>query len=120
KVKKGDTVKSGQVMAEIQTDKAVVEWECLDGGIVAEILIPENALAKVNQIAAIFVKKAGEDITEALAAAKKTNAELDGGAVPAATPAPEAKAPAAAPAAAATPAPATAAPTATKPLPKGR
>jgi len=83
KVKKGDTVKSGQVMAEIQTDKAVVEWECLDAGIVAEILIPVNTLAKVNQVAAIFTKKAGEDITEALAAAKKKNAELEGGDAPA-------------------------------------
>jgi len=83
KVKKGDTVKSGQVMAEIQTDKAVVEWECLDAGIVAEILIPVNTLAKVNQVAAIFTKKAGEDITEALAAAKKKNAQLEGGDAPA-------------------------------------
>ncbi len=117
KVKKGDTVKSGQVMAEIQTDKAVVEWECLDAGIVAEILLPEGSLAKVNQVAAIFVKKAGEDITEALAAAKKTNAELEGGAAPA----PEAKAPAVAPAAPVAEVPAKAAtPTAAKPLPKGR
>lgn len=129
KVKKGDTVKSGQVMAEIQTDKAVVEWECLDAGIVAEILIPEGALAKVNQVAAIFVKKAGEDITEALAAAKKTNAELEGGAAPAAEesqPKQEAKpkeskekAAPAAPAASAAPAPKPETQNA-KPLPKGR
>ena len=42
-IKEGDTVKSGQVMAEIQTDKAVVEWECLDGGTCRKIIIPEAA-----------------------------------------------------------------------------
>ncbi len=135
KIKKGDTVKSGQVMAEIQTDKAVVEWECLDAGIVAEILIPVNTLAKVNQVAALFTKKAGENITEALAAAKKKNAELEAGdaAAPAddsaeksasesekaATPASKGKR-TEEPQATSTPAPAPAASTGTKPLPRGR
>lgn len=116
KVKKGDAVKSGQVMAEIQTDKAVVEWECLDGGIVAEILIPEGTLAKVNQVAAVFAEKRGEDVSEAIAAAKATNAKLDNGAA-AATPAPAAD-PAPAQTVAPTPGPAAAA--APKALPKGK
>ena len=76
RIKPGDTVKSGQVMAEIQTDKAVVEWEALDGGVVAEILIPAGALAYVNQVAAICTSKAGEDITAARVAALATNQKL--------------------------------------------
>lgn len=118
KVKKGDKVKSGQVMAEIQTDKAVVEWECLDAGIVAEILIPEGTSALVNQVAAIFAESAGEDVSKAVAAAKKANAALAAGGADSATP-PAAPESASEPSAA-TPAPAPAAPTAPKNLPKGR
>lgn len=87
RVKPGDLVKGGQVVAEIQTDKAVVEWEALDGGHVAEILIPAGALAYVNQVAAILTSKPGEDIAAALAVAKVLNAKLAGGAAaPAAAP----------------------------------
>src|SRR5882757_2288120 len=95
RIKPGDQVKSGQVMAEIQTDKAVGEWECLDAGIVAEILLPANTQAKVNMIAAIFTTKPGEDAKPAIAKAKEANAKLAAGAPAAAQPAPVA-APAAA------------------------
>jgi len=88
RIKPGDVVKSGQVIAEIQTDKAVVEWEALDGGHVAVIVIPAGSLAYVNQVAAIFTSKAGEDVTAAVASATETNAKLaaagTGGAAPAA------------------------------------
>jgi pyruvate dehydrogenase E2 component (dihydrolipoamide acetyltransferase) len=48
-VKKGDTVKSGDVIAEIETDKATMEVEAVDEGVVEEILVPEGAEAvKVN------------------------------------------------------------------------
>lgn len=102
RVKPGDKVKSGDVIAEIQSDKAVVEWEALDGGTVAEILIPAGTMAQVNQVAAIFTTK-DEDVKEAVAKAKETNAKLAGGGA-AAAPAPAAPA-----AAAAAPAPAPAA-----------
>jgi pyruvate dehydrogenase E2 component (dihydrolipoamide acetyltransferase) len=82
RIKPGDTVKSGQVMAEIQTDKAVVEWECLDAGTVAEILLPAGTAAKVNMIAAVFTTK-GEDAADAIAKAKEKNAAFTGGAAPA-------------------------------------
>ncbi len=82
RVKPGDKVKSGDVIAEIQSDKAVVEWEALDGGTVAEILIPAGAMAQVNQVAAIFTTKGDEDVKAAVAKAKVTNAKLaPGGAV---------------------------------------
>lgn len=76
RVKPGDQVKSGQVIAEIQTDKAVVEWEALDGGWVAEILIPAGSQALVNQVAAIFTSKKGEDLKDAVTRAKATNQAL--------------------------------------------
>jgi pyruvate dehydrogenase E2 component (dihydrolipoamide acetyltransferase) len=84
RVKPGDKVKSGDVIAEIQSDKAVVEWEALDGGTVAEILIPAGAMAQVNQVAAIFTTKGDEDVKAAVAKAKATNAKLAPGGVVAA------------------------------------
>ncbi|MDP3174009.1 MAG: pyruvate dehydrogenase complex dihydrolipoamide acetyltransferase [Phenylobacterium sp.] len=48
-VKKGDAVKSGDIIAEIETDKATMEVEAVDDGVVDEILVPEGAEAvKVN------------------------------------------------------------------------
>jgi pyruvate dehydrogenase E1 component beta subunit len=48
-VKVGDTVKSGDVIAEIETDKATMEVEAVDEGVVAEILVPEGSEeVKVN------------------------------------------------------------------------
>ena len=75
KVKKGDVIKRDQVIAEIQSDKAVIEWESPESGTVAEILIPAGTQAPVNAVAALLTTK-GEDITAALAKAKKTNAAL--------------------------------------------
>lgn len=109
KVKPGDKVKAGQVMAEVQTDKAVIEWECIDPGVVAEILIPAGAAAQVNMVAAVFAEKAGEDVSSAIKAAKEKNAKAGAGdaapaaaaPAPVAATAPAAAAPASAPAAAA-------------------
>src|SRR5215469_4430866 len=48
-VKKGDQVKSGDVIAEIETDKATMEVEAVDEGTVEELLVPEGAEGvKVN------------------------------------------------------------------------
>src|SRR5438128_11973618 len=48
-VKKGDQVKSGDVIAEIETDKATMEVEAVDEGVVEDILVPEGAEGvKVN------------------------------------------------------------------------
>src|SRR3546814_9015364 len=41
-VKEGDTVKSGDILAEIETDKATMEFEAIDEGRIAQILVPEG------------------------------------------------------------------------------
>jgi pyruvate dehydrogenase E2 component (dihydrolipoamide acetyltransferase) len=48
-IKQGDTVSSGDVIAEIETDKATMEVEAVDEGVVSEILVPEGTEGvKVN------------------------------------------------------------------------
>src|SRR6476659_1215737 len=92
-VKVGDAVKSGQVICEIETDKATMEVEAVDEGKVGQIVVPEGAEGvKVNAVIAILLEE-GE-------------AELPAGAAPA-PPAAPSSAPKSAPAAAtATPVPA--------------
>ncbi|THD68684.1 pyruvate dehydrogenase complex E1 component subunit beta [Phenylobacterium sp.] len=85
-VKKGDKVKSGDVIAEIETDKATMEVEAVDEGTVEEILVPEGTEeVKVNTPIA---RLSGEDGASASPPAAKAEAE----------PAPEAKAESPAPA----------------------
>src|SRR5882757_9257799 len=58
-VKIGDKVKSGDVIAEIETDKATMEVEAVDEGVVADIVVPEGAEnVKVN---AVIAQLRGED-----------------------------------------------------------
>jgi pyruvate dehydrogenase E2 component (dihydrolipoamide acetyltransferase) len=94
-VKKGDVVKSGDVIAEIETDKATMEVEAVDEGTIEEILVPEGTEeVKVNTPIA---RMTGEgDAAPAPAAAPAAQAEAPKAAAPA--PAVAAK-PAAAPAA---------------------
>lgn len=54
-VKAGDTVVAGDVFASIETDKAVVDFEAQDDGIVAQILVPAGAEVKVNSPVMILV-----------------------------------------------------------------
>ncbi len=64
-VKEGDTVKSGMVIAEIETDKATMEFEAVDEGIVGKILIAEGtAGVKVNTPIAVMVDE-GEAVPAA-------------------------------------------------------
>ncbi len=59
--KEGDTVKSGDVIAEIETDKATMEVEAVDEGILAKIVVPEGtADVPVNQLIALIAGE-GED-----------------------------------------------------------
>lgn len=94
-VKEGDEVKSGQILAEIETDKATMEFEAVDEGIVGKILIAEGtAGVKVNTPIAVLVED-GEEV--GAAPAPKAAAPA---AAPSAAPAtPAVAAPAAAPAA---------------------
>ena len=60
-VKEGDTVKSGQILAEIETDKATMEFEAVDEGIMGKILIAEGtAGVKVNAPIAVLLED-GDD-----------------------------------------------------------
>lgn len=64
-VKEGDKVSSGDVIAEIETDKATMEVEAVDEGTVAKIVVPEGTEGvKVNAVIAILAEE-GEDVAEA-------------------------------------------------------
>lgn len=59
--KEGDTITAGTVIAEIETDKATMEVEAVDEGILGKILIPEGTdSVKVNTLIALLLEK-GED-----------------------------------------------------------
>ena len=108
--KVGDSVKAGDVVAEIETDKATMEVEAVDEGVIGELVVPEGAQGvKVNAVIARLLEE-GEDAASLKSAPK-----------PAAQPAPAAAAPAPKPAApapqAAAPAPAPQPAPATKPAP---
>ncbi len=95
--KEGDKIKSGDIIAEIETDKATMEVEAVDEGILAKILVPAGSQdVAVNEVIALIADE-GEDVSSVAV----------GGA--SATPAPKAAAPVITPATA-TPAPTTAAP----------
>jgi len=94
-VKEGDTVKSGDIMAEIETDKATMEFEAVDEGIIGKILIAEGTEGvKVNTAIAVLLEdgESADDIAAPVAAAAPSAAPST--AAPS-TAAPEAKAPAA-------------------------
>ncbi|WP_118135055.1 pyruvate dehydrogenase complex dihydrolipoamide acetyltransferase [Oceanicella sp. SM1341] len=60
-VKEGDTVSSGDVIAEIETDKATMEFEAIDEGVVGKIVVPEGTEGvKVNSLIALMLEE-GED-----------------------------------------------------------
>ncbi|MBB3974932.1 pyruvate dehydrogenase E2 component (dihydrolipoamide acetyltransferase) [Rhizobium azooxidifex] len=108
-VKEGDTVKSGDVIAEIETDKATMEVEAVDEGIVAKLVVPAGTEGvKVNSLIAVLAAD-GEDVKAAASGAGAAAPAPKAEAAPAAAPAPAAKseaAPAQAPSAPAAAAPA--------------
>jgi pyruvate dehydrogenase E2 component (dihydrolipoamide acetyltransferase) len=66
-VKEGDKVKSGDVIAEIETDKATMEVEAVDEGVIAKLVVPAGAQGvKVNSVIAILAGE-GEDAGAAAA-----------------------------------------------------
>jgi pyruvate dehydrogenase E2 component (dihydrolipoamide acetyltransferase) len=69
--KEGDSVKAGDVLAEIETDKATMEYESIDDGVLAKIVVPEGTQdVPVNQLIAVLAQE-GEDPKAAAAAAGK-------------------------------------------------
>jgi pyruvate dehydrogenase E1 component beta subunit len=90
-VKEGDTVSSGDIMAEIETDKATMEFEAVDEGVIGKILIAEGTEGvKVNTAIAVLLEE-GEDASAVVAASAPAEP----------APAPQAPAPTQAPAPAA-------------------
>jgi len=105
--KEGDKVSSGDVIAEIETDKATMEVEAVDEGTIAKILVPEGtADVPVNQVIAVLAGD-GEDVRAAAASGGGASAPPPKAAeAPKPAAAAPASAPAAKPTASAAPAPA--------------
>ncbi|MGN6551267.1 MAG: pyruvate dehydrogenase complex dihydrolipoamide acetyltransferase [Pararhizobium sp.] len=74
-VKEGDTISAGDVIAEIETDKATMEVEAVDEGTMAKIVVPEGTEGvKVNALIAVLAEE-GEDVAEAAKAAGSGNGQ---------------------------------------------
>src|SRR5438128_677026 len=73
KKKKGDQVSAGEVLAEIETDKATMEWEAPEDGVLSEIYVQEGGKVNVGESIA-FIGAKGE---EAPAAAEKKGKEQE-------------------------------------------
>jgi pyruvate dehydrogenase E2 component (dihydrolipoamide acetyltransferase) len=88
--KEGDAVKTGDVIAEIETDKATMEYEAVDDGVMAKIVVPEGTNdVPVNQLIAVMAQE-GEDPKTAAAAAAKvgTPAKAPSAGAPSSPPSP--------------------------------
>nr|MCW1950139.1 biotin/lipoyl-binding protein [Octadecabacter sp.] len=76
-VKEGDEVKSGDIIAEIETDKATMEFEAVDEGVVGKLLVAEGTEGvKVNTPIAIIGEE-GEDMSAAPAPAAAADAPAE-------------------------------------------
>jgi pyruvate dehydrogenase E2 component (dihydrolipoamide acetyltransferase) len=70
--KEGDKIKSGDILAEIETDKATMEYEAVDEGTLAKIVVPEGTQdVAVNSVIAVLAAE-GEDVKAAAAGAAKS------------------------------------------------
>ena len=72
KKKQGDTVETGDILAEVETDKATMEMEAFDDGVLKEVYVPDGGVAKVGEkIALILAEGESPDEAEAVPAAKE-------------------------------------------------
>ena len=55
KMKQGDTVETGDILAEVETDKATMEMEAFDDGVLTEIYVPDGGVAKVGEKIALVL-----------------------------------------------------------------
>src|SRR5712672_2187874 len=79
--KEGDTVKSGDVIAEIETDKATMEVEAVDEGTLGKIVVPAGTSdVPVNQVIAVLLEE-GEDASKISASASEKPKQQTSGAV---------------------------------------
>ena len=90
-VKEGDAVKSGDILAEIETDKATMEFEAIDEGTIAQIVIPEGTEGvKVGAVIARIAEEGDAANAENAAPAAKAEAKPE---APVKVPAPESSTP---------------------------
>jgi pyruvate dehydrogenase E1 component beta subunit len=76
-VKEGDTVKSGDILAEIETDKATMEFEAVDEGVIGKIVVAEGTEGvKVNSPIAVLLEE-GEDASAMDSAGSTSNAPVE-------------------------------------------
>jgi pyruvate dehydrogenase E2 component (dihydrolipoamide acetyltransferase) len=81
-VKEGDTVSAGDIMAEIETDKATMEFEAVDEGTIAKILVAEGTDGvKVGAVIAVLAEE-GEDAGSVDTGAAGAGGSADAGAAP--------------------------------------
>ena len=84
--KEGDAIKSGDVIAEIETDKATMEVEAVDEGVLAKIVVPEGtADVPVNELIGLIAAD-GEDVSSVASGGGKAPAAAPAPAAPAAAP----------------------------------
>jgi pyruvate dehydrogenase E1 component beta subunit len=94
-VKEGDTVQSGDIIAEIETDKATMEFEAVDEGVIGKILVAEGTEGVAVNTAIAILAEEGEDVSavEVAPAAPEASAPAPAASVPAqaapAAPAPD-------------------------------
>ncbi|MCE2884614.1 MAG: hypothetical protein LW806_06930, partial [Planctomycetaceae bacterium] len=69
-VKEGDSVRSGSVLADIETDKATMEMQCFDDGKLAAILVEPGKQVKVGTAIALIALE-GEDVASVKAGARR-------------------------------------------------
>ncbi|KEJ94584.1 pyruvate dehydrogenase E2 component (dihydrolipoamide acetyltransferase) [Pseudosulfitobacter pseudonitzschiae] len=98
-VKEGDTVSSGDLLAEIETDKATMEFEAVDEGVIGKIMVEEGSEGvKVNTVIAVLLEdgESADDLGSAKAAPKDDAPKEEAPKEDATKEAPDAKAPEAA------------------------
>jgi pyruvate dehydrogenase E2 component (dihydrolipoamide acetyltransferase) len=66
--KEGDPVKAGDILAEIETDKATMEYEAIDEGVMAKILVPEGTADIAVNVPIAVLAAEGEDVEDVKAA----------------------------------------------------
>ena len=99
KKKQGDTIEAGDILAEVETDKATMEMEAFDDGVLKEIYVSDGGVAKVGEKVALVLAEG--ETAEAASAPPAPKADSPAGGKPAESQAAPAPPAAAAPAAAA-------------------
>ena len=78
KKKQGDTVETGDILAEVETDKATMEMEAFDDGVLKEIYVTDGGVAKVGEKIALVLAEGETADAAAPAAAPKAEPTAEG------------------------------------------